>query len=238
MYARDLFTGLGPTFQTANYLAPVGMFNGADPFRAGALFLPTYGGPPPTVGVGQQVWGNFDPVGFRGWQIGVTAAGLIIAQYGTGAAYVSATFNPGARLLRRWCYAEMLYNDGSLSLFVNGALAAVAAGADLVPRIPSAAVVGGYSSSLDGACFGLISGVTYTEAGTSGMDPYETGSEIARTGQVARPVGGVQPQFSWQVPFYNLEGSALWVPATGDVPLTLNGAGQLTSKAVASNAWL
>lgn len=237
MYARDLFTGLGPTFQFANYLAPLGMFSGTDPFRAGALFLPTYGGPPGAVGAGQQVWGSFDPVGFKGWQIGVTAAGLIIAQYGTGAAYVTATFDPGARLLRRWCYAEMLYSDGSLSLFINGALAAATVGAALVPRSPSAAVVGGYSVSRDGPFFGLISGVSYSDGGI-GADPYETGSEIARTGQVARPVGGSQPQFSWQVPFYNLEGSALWVPATGDVELTRSGAGQLTSKAVSSNAWL
>ena len=242
MYARDIFTGISG-WTANNYSAPTGMFGGSPNFQASALFMPTYGGPPPSVGSFQQVWGNLDAAAFKGWSIGINAAGLIIAQYGTGAALVSVTFDPRGRLLRRWCLATLAVGNGGadIALWVNGNLEAANTGGAALVANTAAAVVGGSTVALDDPFTGLVAGVSYAQG--LGVDPYALATDVARTGQLSlldtSSALPTLPDNCWQVPFFNVDAGPTWEPALGTTALTRNGQGNsLVTQNAPSNAWL
>jgi hypothetical protein len=237
---QQIFSAIGPSgvWDSANYLGPVGSFAGNDALtQASVLFMPTY-----PMGVDQRVWGNMDAAAFKGWEIGITAAGLIRARVGDGSALHSVTFDPAGRLLRHWFFAILGYATGSLALWINGTLVGSLGGISSIAPAVGQAVVGGADAAFATPYSGLIAGVAYTEPGSSiGVDPFAAAIDVARTGQVSLPDTSsaipTQPQYSWQVPFYNEAAAASWAPSTGGVALTRNGDTSLVLQNAPANAW-
>lgn len=233
--ARDIFSGIGLNWASAHYEAPAGQLAGGPTFEAGVLFNLFYGGAPGNVGSDVSLWGTLDTAAKTGWNIGITAAGLIKASYGDGAAIVTVTFDPGGRLLRRWCMANIAVAGQAIALWINGALVdASVPGNDISPSGRACALGDAFDSS---APFtgGVIAGAFYDNG--QNVDPFNIGSEVARSGQVG--VGRFASN-SWQMPFFNQDTgpAAIWQPTTGSVNLSLVGDSSLAFVNASSNAWL
>lgn len=237
-FTRDLFTGLGFNWSATHYETPAGQLPGNQDFSAGVLFNPSYGGPPGTFGSAVALWGNLDAAAFKGWSIGITAAGLISASHGDGALVTTITFDPGARLARRWCLAQLGFANGGLALWINGSLA-VASAPGLNPLVPSGKACALGDAWDSSAPFdGIIAGAFYSTPAVS-VDPFQRGADVARHGQPAVPYDATN---SWQETFFNAKSGAadsIWLPSTGTVDLTRVGeANTLTVMNASSNAWL
>jgi hypothetical protein len=242
MYARDIFTGLGPNWADVHYEAPTGQLGGDATFlQASVLFMVNV-----PISADVALWGNYDDTNAaqKGWELGITSAGLLRGRYGTGAAEVVATFDPGPLLMRKWCLLSMFKaTGGDLGLFVNGALVDTTTDADLVPNTGIAAL-GNNPAGTAPLVEGLIAGCTYNNV-SAGLEPFSQGSNVARTGQIGLDIytdlgNVVIPQSNaWQVPFYNVGGGATWAPVRGAVSLTRVGdAAAIRAIAASSNAWL
>jgi len=247
---QALFTGIsqaannGPSgaWDSVNYLAPAGQFAGAPGggFQASALFMPTY------PSADQQVWGNFDAAGLKGWQIGNNNTNIVAQYYDVGGLVQGLTFQPSV-FMRRWFYVTLGYVDGGgpntalLALWVNGTLVASTPALPVIAPAVGQACVGGADAAFALPFAGLVAGVAYS-ANNTGVDPFASAIDVARTGQIARPdtsSGGAptQPANAWQVPFYNMDASPLWLPATGSVNLTRNGQGTMRAFNAPANTW-